>query len=398
MFFFNILLLFINVITSQNFNYQEGDWFILKKAGAINAIAETPYIVLFGTNNGIYTQDKFTEAIEYSYDLSKELSSNKIYHIIYNQYTDFYWVVHENGISFKSSISRYWREISFFSLNLSNHTDIDRIGYTRDAIWIKYGYQNIPLDPFNGSIIDPIKITSLDQKGGGLVIMGPKIESIFMNTIFEHLTSPNIGSSGLTASITIYDTEASFKKCIFDQNQSEDFLNLIHSRYEISDSYFKSAQSDAFDSDYSNGKIINSKFANIGNDAIDFSGSIAELSDLSFDVVGDKVLSAGEMSKISGNNIDIINTEIGITSKDLSEVSLTDLKIKDTRLGFAVFQKKEEYGASQAAINGLEMTNVDFVHLVDLNSTLTLNGKDVISKQSNVEDLLYGVNFGKSSK
>jgi len=219
-----------------------------------------------------------------------------------------------------------------------------------------------------------------------------------MNTIFEHLTSPYIGSSGLTASITIYDTEASFKKCIFDQNQSEDFLNLIHSRYEISDSYFKSAQSDAFDSDYSNGKIINSKFANIGNDAIDFSGSIAELSDLSFDGVGDKVLSAGEMSKISGNNIDIINTEIGITSKDLSEVSLTDLKIKDTRLGFAVFQKKEEYGASQAAINGLEMTNVDFVHLVDLNSTLTLNGKDVISKQSNVEDLLYGVNFGKSSK
>ena len=94
----------------------------------------------------------------------------------------------------------------------------------------------------------------------------------------------------------------------------------------------------------------------------------------------------------------IINTEIGITSKDLSEVSLTDLKIKDTRLGFAVFQKKPEYGASQAAINGLEMTDVDFVHLVDLNSTLTLNGKDVISKQSKVEDLLYGVNFGKSSK
>jgi len=251
---------------------------------------------------------------------------------------------------------------------------------------------------FIGSTINPIKITSSDRKGGGLVIIGPKTESIFMNTIFEHLTSPYAGSSGLTASITIYDTEASFKKCIFDQNQSEDYLNLIHSRYEISDSYFKSAQSDAFDSDHSNGKIINSKFANIGNDAIDFSGSIAELSDLSFDGVGDKVLSAGEMSKISGNNIDIINTEIGITSKDLSEVSLTDLKIKDTRLGFAVFQKKEEYGASQAVINGLEMTNVDFVHLVDLNSTLTLNGKDVISKRSKVEDLLYGVNFGKSSK
>jgi hypothetical protein len=93
-----------------------------------------------------------------------------------------------------------------------------------------------------------------------------------------------------------------------------------------------------------------------------------------------------------------MNAEIGITSKDLSDVSLTNLKIKDTRLGFAVFQKKEEYGVGQASVNGLEMTNVDFVHLVDLNSTLTLNGKEVTSKRSKVEDLLYGVNFGKASK
>ena len=157
-------------------------------------------------------------------------------------------------------------------------------------------------------------------------------------------------------------------------------------------------QSDAVDSDYSNGTIINSIFTDIGNDAMDFSGSISELFEISIDGVGDKALSAGEMSKISGKHIDIINAEIGITSKDLSEVNLSDVKIKDTRLGFAVFQKKEEYGAGKAKITGLEMTNVDFIHLVDLNSTLTLNGKDVISKRSKVEDLLYGVNFGKSSK
>jgi hypothetical protein len=251
---------------------------------------------------------------------------------------------------------------------------------------------------FNGSKINPIKITSLDRKGGGLVIIGPKTKSIFINTIFEYLTSPNIGSSGLTASITTYNTDVSFQECIFNQNKSEDFLNLVHSKYELSDSYFKSVQSDAVDSDYSNGTIINSIFTDIGNDAMDFSGSISELSEISIDGVGDKALSAGEMSKISGKHIDIINAEIGITSKDLSEVNLSDVKIKDTRLGFAVFQKKEEYGAGKATITGLEMTNVDFIHLVDLNSTLTLNGKDVISKQSNVEDLLYGVNFGKSSK
>ena len=250
---------------------------------------------------------------------------------------------------------------------------------------------------FNGSTISPIKITSLDRKGGGLVIIGPKTKSIFINTIFEHLTSPNIGSSGLTASLTIYDTDASFQNCIFQQNESEDLLNLIHSKYEISDSYFKFVKSDAVDSDYSNGTIINSMFTDIGNDAMDFSGSISKLSEIKIDGVGDKALSVGEMSKISGEHIDIINAEIGITSKDLSEVSLSDVKIKDTRLAFAVFQKKEEYGAGKAKITDLEMINVDFIHLVDLKSTLTLNGKEVISKRPKVVDLLYGSKFGKSS-
>ncbi|MDC0197991.1 CotH kinase family protein, partial [Candidatus Thioglobus sp.] len=250
---------------------------------------------------------------------------------------------------------------------------------------------------FNGSIIDPIKFTSSDRKGGGLVIISPKTESIFINTIFEHLTSPNLGSSGLTASITIYDTDASFHDCILAMNESEDFLNLINSKYELSNLDFKSVKSDAFDSDYSNGIIINSIFTDIGNDAMDFSGSISELSEIRIDGVGDKVLSAGEKSKISGKHIDILNAEIGITSKDLSEVDLINVKIKDTRLGFAVFQKKAEYGPSKAKVAELEMTNVDFVHLVDLNSTLNLNGKDVINKRPKVENFLYGANFGKSS-
>ena len=251
---------------------------------------------------------------------------------------------------------------------------------------------------FNGSIINPIKITSSDRKGGGLVIIGPKKESVFINTIFEHLTSPNMGSSGLTASVTMYDTNVSFKGCIFEKNKSEDFLNLIHSKYKLSDSYFKSVQSDGFDSDYSNGVIINTAFTDIGNDAMDFSGSISKLSEISIDGVGDKAISAGEMSKISGENIYIINAEIGITSKDLSNVYLSDVQIKDTRLGFAVFQKKEEYGPGKAKITNLETKNIDLLHLVSLNSALSLNGKNVISKSSKVEKFLYGANFGISSK
>jgi hypothetical protein len=67
-------------------------------------------------------------------------------------------------------------------------------------------------------------------------------------------------------------------------------------------------------------------------------------------------------------------------------------------LGSAIFQKKEEYGGAKATITGLAIVNVDLDHLVDLNSTLTVNGKHVIGKQTEVGDLFYGASLGKSSK
>ncbi len=144
-----------SVLISQNFNYQEGDWFILQQPGAINTIAETPYLILIGTENGIYTQDKYTEEIIYDHGSSSDLPSKNIRFLLYDSNTDHYWAVHREGISFKSSISRYWRDLLYFTVNLTHYTDIDEIGFTNEAIWIKSGYDYLALDPFNGSLIKP---------------------------------------------------------------------------------------------------------------------------------------------------------------------------------------------------------------------------------------------------
>ena len=47
----------------------------------------------------------------------------------------------------------------------------------------------------------------------------------------------------------------------------------------------------------------NNNFVNIGNDAIDFSGSNSEISFISFDNIGDKGISVGENSFIIMNDI-----------------------------------------------------------------------------------------------
>ena len=273
-----------------------------------------------------------------------------------------------------------------------------------------FGKPGLKLDLINGSAIysksgfkfignqnNPIKITSSDSSGSGIVIINSNNKNVFEYTIFESLKSPNLKTSGLTASVTIYGSETYFNNCIFKNNNSEDFLNLIRSEYEIKNSIFRLINSDALDSDFSKGKIINTKFFNVGNDVIDFSGSKAEINQLYIDGVGDKVLSAGEKSIISGKNINIKNSEIGITSKDLSNVVINNLKIENTRLGFAIFQKKAEYGSAKAKIENLQISNVEEKHLVEFGSSLKINNETIQGSISNVSDQLYGAIFGKSS-
>ncbi|MDC0456444.1 hypothetical protein OAM56_00860 [Alphaproteobacteria bacterium] len=251
---------------------------------------------------------------------------------------------------------------------------------------------------FIGSANNQINVTSSDSKGGGIIIIDSKRKSNFIHTNFKNLSSPNKGSSGITSSITFYKTDVSIKDCYFKNNNSEDFLNLIRSNYTITNTQFKLVKSDAIDSDFSTGVIRNISFNQIGNDALDFSGSESELFNIHINDVGDKAISVGEKSNVIGRGIIIENAEIGITSKDLSVVKMDNVKINNTRLGFAIFQKKKEYNASKAEITNLIMSNIENTHLVETNSNLTLNGRKIINKISNVSKMLYGKHFGKSSK
>ena len=251
---------------------------------------------------------------------------------------------------------------------------------------------------FSGTKDNNIVVTSSDGLGGGIALYSTKFKNIFKNVRFELLRSPNIDLSGLTASISIYDSIVDFENTIFSDNEAEDFLNLIQSQYAISNSYFIDVKSDALDSDFSTGEINNTSFIDIGNDAVDFSGSFAELEKIEIRQVGDKAISVGENSNIAGNYINISDVEIGITSKDLSFLNLDNVKIFNTRLGFAIFKKKEEFGGGFASVSNLEKNNVELDYLVDVNSELLINGEQISNKERDVNGLLYGKLYGKSSK
>ena len=161
---------------------------------------------------------------------------------------------------------------------------------------------------------------------------------------------------------------------------------------------FEDIAADAFDCDFCTGSITNATFLNIGNDGIDVSGTEIEVSNIVMDLVGDKGLSAGENSILTAKWVQMKNAEIAVTSKDQSKVFLTDAQITGAKIGITLFQKKSEFGPAYLTAERTNFQQTEIPYLVEENSYLVLDGNSITANRQNVKEILYGVEYGKSSK
>ena len=237
-----------------------------------------------------------------------------------------------------------------------------------------------------GTVNDPIIIKSTDSTGQGLSVVNSINESILKHVYSYNLSSFSNNGWTLTGSFNFYESDVNISHCYFNENFSEDALNIIRSKYVIDDSFFKNIHSDAFDSDFSNGKVINSSFINCGNDGIDVSGSSITINNIKIDNAGDKGVSVGENSTLKGENINIINTEIGIASKDLSYVNIENISIKDSKIGFTAFQKKPEFGPGKIIVNNLTLENLEESFLIENKSEMIVDNKIIKITNAIIED------------
>ena len=143
------------------------------------------------------------------------------------------------------------------------------------------------------------------------------------------------------------------------------------------------------DLDFSNGSILNSEFFNIGNDSIDLSGSMVELSQINSYNSGDKAVSIGEGSFVYASGINIYNSRIGFAIKDSSYLQLFESSIEDSEIGFTVFQKKLEYEPPKADIWRYTSKNVNQEYLLEEGSELLFDGIKVKSNASSLREDLY---------
>ena len=216
-----------------------------------------------------------------------------------------------------------------------------------------------------------------DNLGGGILISDNMELSEIKNTKISYLKGYDIINSSeflIYGSMNFHQTNVKIQNVKFEKIFSEDALNIFRSNFKISKTDYKDIYSDAIDIDFSEGEITSVRFKNIENDAIDFSGSIASIKNSYFDNVNDKLISAGENSKINISKITALNSYAGIISKDSSKVYSNDINFENVKIPFAAYQKKKEYNHGLLVIKNFDVNNYSSKMIKDKNSTIITDG------------------------
>ncbi|NNC83046.1 MAG: right-handed parallel beta-helix repeat-containing protein, partial [Flavobacteriales bacterium] len=235
----------------------------------------------------------------------------------------------------------------------------------------------------------PIQFKSSDGTGLGLTVLQADGPSLIEHVIYSDMDAYRFGPWNLSGSLNLYESDVTINNLHIQNNRCEDALNIIRSHFEMSDCSFQEIYADAFDSDFSTGSLRTTIFHDIGNDAIDFSGSQVDIRSCEMSQVGDKGVSGGEDSQLTVRDCVIQDANIGIASKDNSVLMTSDCTLESCNYGMVVFQKKPEYGPAHIDAQGLSWKRIDTPFLIEEGSSVKLEKKLVLGKEKKVAERFY---------
>ncbi len=228
-------------------------------------------------------------------------------------------------------------------------------------------------------------------KSGWFYLANAQGTSSIDGLIMKNVGAVNFGDIILTGALTIYKSDINIKDLSIDTVNSEDALNIISSNFNLSDCSISNTDSDAIDTDFSEGIISHCKFHNIGilggGDAIDLSGSHVKIEDSKIQLVSDKAISSGEKSNVEISRVYIEDSSIGIASKDGSSTKVIDSSIKGSNYAaMMAYVKKKEYGGASISSLNTEIDKPEMV-MSDKLSTILIDGDAVKQSEINTKQL-----------
>lgn len=241
----------------------------------------------------------------------------------------------------------------------------------------------------NGTIELPIEFSpqTTNTNWGGIYVRLAKEKSTLNNVSFTATNEFQAGILKLTGGVTFYKSDVSITNSTFQNNNSEDALNIIESDFLISNSNFHDSPSDALDSDFSTGLVVGSNFSDIAGDALDYSGSTVIMRDLFIKNIKDKGVSGGENSYLTVEKSIIENSDIGIASKDGSEVKVFDVTInKPTSFSLMTYVKKSFWGTPSLSAENVRM-DIENSVLAQYGTELFIDGIGIEAEGLDVKSL-----------
>jgi hypothetical protein len=219
---------------------------------------------------------------------------------------------------------------------------------------------------------------SMGSWGGILVSQSPvrsRISHLLLNGNGDQNLHNRQDYHGLTGCLTFYESDVDITDSKLQNAHCEDALNIANSDFVMKNVHFSDTRADAFDGDFSTGRIQDSTFTNSGNDAIDVSGSTLTVSSVVLTGSGDKAISVGEASTLTGQDLIINGGVIGVASKDLSNANIMNTKFdRITEAALMSYIKKPEYGPSSIKCSACEFAKGTTISTRQKGTTIVVDG------------------------
>ncbi len=234
----------------------------------------------------------------------------------------------------------------------------------------------------------PVLLTAQAAGWSGMVVVNAAQESLWTYATVEKTTGISRGGWIMTGGITFYRSSITLDHVLLGNNQTEDAINVIHGAFKFLDSEFATTYADAFDGDFSDGEVSGCFFHEIKGDAVDVSGSEVTVRDTRMVNVTDKGISTGEDSRMTVDHVQMDTVGIGVASKALSTVTLTNSPISGARFAaLAADIKQPVFGPARIDAQNVTILNTQEAGIAQDGSVIVLNGETLKTVRLDVDRL-----------
>ena len=160
-------------------------------------------------------------------------------------------------------------------------------------------------------------------------------------------------SFGMTGCLNLYDIFFKSSSIKSIGGTCEDSINIVSSFGNLDNLKATYSLADAIDIDFSDIDIDKVTVSQAGNDCLDVSSGKYSIKKLSASNCGDKAISVGEVSDFILDKVNINSAATGVSSKDLSKVSINYFVAGQVQKCAEATQKKQEFGGANMEISNM---------------------------------------------